>query len=141
MKLSTMNKDMKSYQAGLMFSLFLFGVLFMLVSMQTVVMAPEVWGSAIYAIPAEAWSFAIMAAATMSIYGIYKNGRSRWSPLWRVGGYSILLVISSGLAIMSNLAEYGSAMSLFAMTLIIPPLTVFIYINIGDVARACRGSE
>ena len=139
MKLSTMDKSWKTYQAGLMFSLFTLGCLFLLVSMNTVVMAPEVWGSAIYAIPAEAWAVTILAASTSSLYGIYKNGRSRWSPLWRVAGYFTHLIVFSGLAIMSSLAEFGSAMSLMAMTIMIPHMTVFIYINIGDVVRSCRG--
>ena len=128
----------KLYQKGFSFGLFVCGSVFMFATWFSPVMAPEVYGSAIYAIPAEVWAFAVVMAATMSLYGIYKNGRSRWSPLWRVGGYSLHLLIFMALAIMSATAAFASHMAIYAVFFFSTHMVVFIWVNLGDVYRVFR---
>ena len=135
---STMDQTWKLYQLGFSFGLFVCGSVFMGATWFAPVMAPEVYGSAIYAIPAEWWAFGVVAAATMSLYGIYKNGRSRWSPLWRVGGYILHLVIFMALAVMSIDAAFASHMAIYAVFFFSTHMVTFIWVNVGDVYRSCK---
>ena len=136
---STMDQTWKLYQLGFSLGLFVCGSVFMGFTIFTPVMAPEIYGAAIYAIPAEVWAFGVVLASTMSLYGIYKNGRSRWSPLWRVAGYSLHLLIFMALAIMSSFAQFGSHMAIYAAFFFSPHMVTFIWVNVGDVYRSCRG--
>jgi len=135
---STMDQVWKLYQKGFSWGLFICGSVFMVSTWFAPVMAPEVYGAAIYAIPAEAWAFGVVLASTMSLYGIYKNGRSRWSPLWRVGGYLLHLVIFMALAVMSSFAAFGSHMAIYAVFFFSTHMVMFIWVNIGDIYRVFR---
>jgi hypothetical protein len=136
---STMDQSWKLYQKGFSWGLFVCGSVFMFATLFSPVMAPEVYGSAIYAIPAEVWAFGVVAAATMSLYGIYKNGRSRWSPLWRIGGYLLHLFIFMALAIMSSDADFASHMAIYAVFFFSTHMVTFIWVNVGDIYRVFRG--
>ena len=136
---STMDQTWKLYQLGFSWGLFVCGSVFMgFTIFTTPVMAPEVYGAAVYAIPAEVWAFSVVFAATMSLVGIYKNGRSRWSPLLRVGGYLLHLVIFMALAIMSSVAAFGSHMAIYAVFFFSTHMVMFIWVNVGDVYRSCK---
>ena len=135
---STMDQTWKLYQLGFSWGLFVCGSVFMFATWFSPVMAPEVYGSAIYAIPAEVWAFSVVFAATVSLVGIYKNGRSRLSPLLRVGGYLLHLVIFMALAIMSIDAAFASHMAIYAVFFFSTHMITFIWVNIGDVYRSCK---
>lgn len=135
---STMDPTWKLYQLGFSFGLFACGSVFMGATWFAPVMAPEVYGAAIYNIPAEAWAFGVVLASTMSLYGVYKNGRSRWSPLWRVAGYSLHLLIFMALAILSATADFASHMAIYAVCFFSTHMAFFIWVNLGDVYRVFR---
>lgn len=128
----------KDYQSGFSFGLFACGVAFMVASLFMPIMPPEVYGSAITTVPAEAWALAVIAASTMSLWGIYKNGRSRWSPLWRVLGYSIHLVIFLSLTAMAGVTVFGLYIAIYAAVFFSSHMLFFIYINVDDVINVFR---
>ena len=136
---STMDQTWKLYQQGFSLGLFVCGSVFMGATWFAPVMAPEVYGAAIYAIDAEWWAFGVVFASTSSLYGLFKNGRSRWSPLFRVFGYILHLVIFMALAIMSSDAAFASHMAIYAVFFFSTHMVTFIWVNVGDVYRSCRG--
>ena len=135
---STMNQKWKLYQSGFMLGLFLCGSVFMMISLMMPIMPEEVYGAAITVVPAELWSFSVVFASTMSLYGIYKNGRSRWSPLWRVAGYTLHLLIFSAIAVMATSTVFGMYMAIYAMFFFSTHMAFFIWVNLRDVCNVFR---
>ena len=138
MKLSTMEYRWKDYQSGVSFGLLACGVAFMAASLFMPIMPIEVYGLAITTIPAEAWALAVITASTMSIWGIYKNGRSKWSPLWRVAGYLIHLAIFLSLTAMAGVTVFGLYIAIYASVFFSTHMMFFIWINIADVINVFR---
>lgn len=135
---STMNPKWKAQQAGFSFGLFACGISFMAASLFMPIMPVEVYGEAMTAISAEAWSLAVIAASTMSLWGIYKNGRSRWSPLWRVGGYSLHLVVFLMFAAKATETIFGLYLAIYSTVFFSTHMMFFIWVNIQDVRNVFR---
>ena len=135
---STMDKAWKLYQAGMSFSLLACGIVFMIAALFMPVMPVEAYGAEITAISAEAWSLGVIAASTMSLWGIYKNGRSRWSPLWRVAGYSIHTIIFILFAVKAAATIFGLYLTIYSTIHFTTHMAVFIWVNIGDVRNVFR---
>lgn len=136
---STMNLRWKDYQAGVSFGLWVCGVAFMIAALYMPVMPIEVYGDAVTAISAEAWSLGVMAASTASLWGIYKNGKSRWSPLWRVTGYSMHLGIFLLFAVKAAATVFGLYLTIYSILFFSTHMAFFIWVNLVDVRNVFRG--
>ena len=138
-KKSSMNLKWKPYQSGFSFGLLACGISFMFSALFMPVMPPEVYGEAVTAISAESWSLAVMVASTASLWGIYKNGRSRWSPLWRVGGYSLHIAIFVLFSVKATATIFGLYLAIYSLVFFTSHMIFFIWVNIGDVRNVFRG--
>lgn len=136
---STMDYRWKDYQAGFSIGLWVCGAVFMATSLIMPVMPQEVYGEAVTSISAEAWSLSVIVASTASLWGIYKNGRSRWSPLWRVAGYLVHLIIFALFAVLAASTVFGLYLSIYSTAFFAPHMAFFIWVNRLDVLNVFRG--
>jgi len=97
------------------------------------VMPPEVYGAMAHNIQSSIWSLGFMSSSGMVIYGISINGRWRWSPLLRIVGYVMLLMMFSFLAVSSLFSQYGAVVLIFSVVYFIPTIASFIKVNIDDL--------
>jgi len=110
------------------------GLLFYLATTLWVdVMPPEVYGVMAHNIQSSIWSLGFMSSAGMVIYGISINGRWRWSPILRIAGYIMLLMMFSFLAVSSLFSQYGAVVLIFSVMYFIPTIASFIKVNIDDL--------
>jgi len=110
------------------------GLLFYLAStMWTDVMPAEVYGEMAHSIESAIWSLGFMSSAGMVIYGISINGRWRWSPLLRISGYIMLIMMFGFLAVSSLFSQYGAVILIFSVVYFIPTITSFLRVNIDDL--------
>lgn len=106
-------------------ALFSVGVLFLISAINGAVMSPELFGAAVYIIPAEAWAISMMAAAAVVIAGLALNG---WAnPVLRILGNSIMLTVFGAFAYLSNQAVFGSMLVAFSAVYFVPQCLSFIY--------------
>lgn len=136
---STMDYRWRNYQAGFSLGLLSCGIAFMAASLFMPAMPTEVYGEAVTSIAAEAWSLAVIMASTFSLWGIYKNGRSRWSPLWRVAGYSMHLVIFALFAVLAANTVFGLYLTIYSTLFFSTHMLFFIWVNIHDVRNMLIG--
>lgn len=136
--LSTMDYRWKDYQIGISLGLLACGIAFMVAALFMPVMPEEVYGAAVTAISAEAWSLAVIGASTASLWGIFKNGRSRWSPLWRVGGYTAHVFIFVLFAIKATSTIFGLYLAIYSLVFFTSHMLFFIWVNIYDVGNVFR---
>jgi hypothetical protein len=136
---STMDYRWKDYQSGFSFALWVCGAVFMCTALIMPVMPEEVYGEAVTSISAEIWSLGVMIASTISLIGIYKNGRSRWSPLLRVCGYFLHFIIFSLFAVLSASTVFGLYLTIYSSVFFAPHMAFFIWVNRADVLNVFRG--
>ena len=97
---------------------------FFLRSLQGPVMTPEVYGKAVYIIPAEAWSLAIMFGAVMQVIGAAFNHRGAVT----VGAFVFIQTFGT-FAYLSSSAGYGDVVTLFAGLLFVPIEVFFLAVS------------
>lgn len=101
-------------------------------------MSEEVYGPVVIAVPAELWSSVLLFANAAHLFGLYINGRWRWSPLVRVMALLTHSAFSITFLTSSVAAPFGDVVTLFSAGFAIWNLR-FLWINLGDLRRAIRG--
>jgi len=96
---------------------------FLTKSLHGPVMRPEVYGAAIYAIPAEAWSLWFITSATAQFIG----GFFRCRRLVIFGG-TMLTMAFGAFAYWSASAGFGDVVTLFAARLFVPLEAFFVFV-------------
>lgn len=137
MHLSTMNKPWALVQM-VFCSLFLitgFNFLVM-IELGYFQMRPEVYGDAVYQVSSHAWALGHILPATLSLYGVLRNGTWRWSPVARVVGYVIYLAIMLAFWAWSFSAAFGGVVVIYVQSFFVPLIITFIVVNMGDVCRS-----
>lgn len=105
-------------------------------------MPVQVYGQMAYDIDAETWSLGFMSASGMAAYGIHINGRWRWSPVLRLSGYLLLLMMFAYLVGSAITAQFGAVVAIFGGMFFIPMLVGFLRINLADfLARFNNGTD
>lgn len=102
------------------------------------VMPAEVYGAWVTSFPAEWWAETIMAASTVYIVGILINGHWRWSPVLRVAGSGLHVVVMAAFVQGAFGATYGDFFVLICLVMGAAH-AVFLAWNLGDLMRAFGG--
>ena len=137
MPLSTMNKPWALVQLVFCLGFLFTGLNFLvLIELGLFQMKQEVYGDAVYQVSSHAWALGHILPATLSLYGVLRNGTSRWSPLFRVTGYVIYLAIMLAFWFWSIQAAFGGVVSIYVQGFFAPVIVLFIAVNAGDVRRS-----
>lgn len=105
-------------------------------------MPVQVYGQMAYDIAAETWALGFMSASGMVAYGVHINGRWRWSPVLRIVGYMILLMMFAFLVGSAFHAPFGAVVVIFGGLFFVPMVIGFLRINLMDfIARVTYGAE
>ena len=99
------------------------------------VMPAEVYGAWVTEFPAEWWAQAVMAASTIYLVGIFINGHWRWSPVLRVLGCVLHVIVMSAFVRGASDAIYGDFFVMIC-AVIGGAHMWFLAWNLGDLARA-----
>lgn len=123
--------------------MFVFGVFVMIAAKLTPdALNPEVFGRMAYDVDEETWAMGFMGFAMMVLYGLHINGRWRWSPMLRCGGYVGLIALFATLGLSALQSEYGLVIAMFIAVLIMPEYLRYLRINISDaIARIRYGRD
>lgn len=84
------------------------------VQVGTFQMDASVYGAAVVAIPAELWSGLILFANATWLFGLYINGRWRWSPFVRLLGIVSNLLFFSIFTLASKPGATGDTVTIFS---------------------------
>ena len=105
-------------------------------------MPVEVYGHLAYDIAAETWSMGFMSASGMVAYGIHINGRWKWSPVLRICGYLMLLMMFAFLVGSAIQAPFGAVIVIFGGVFFVPMVIGFLRINLVDfIGRMTHGAR
>lgn len=96
-------------------------------------MPPEMYGAAME-IPAEVWSGLLVFSSAVWLFGIYINGRWRWSPLLRVAGCGGHLTFNLIFLWTSATAPMGDVVALFSVSFALANAR-FLALNLRDLWR------
>jgi len=114
-------------------ALFLVGLLFFVSAMSGAVMAPEIFGNAVYIIHAEIWALAIAISAGVVILG---QVFAKWyGPALRIAGNVVMLCVFGAFAYLSRQAVFGDLLVAFSAVYFVPQCAVFIYKAALDLWR------
>lgn len=89
MQMSTMNHNYKHHQVMVQMHLFLVSTVFWVISNYyptREMMSAADYGTLVVSIDAEIWAGCLMTSSTMYLYGLLENGRSVFSPFYRLFG-------------------------------------------------------
>ena len=110
---TTSRRDAQADWAGLFF--FVACLFWISAQTETFKMPVEVYGEAVIAIPAELWAGVLLFANALHLFGLYINGRWRWSPLLRVVALLTHLTFSITFLTSAITAPVGDVVALFSV--------------------------
>ena len=119
--------------------LFVACMFWIMAQIDDLVMPLEVYGRMVTAIPAELWAGVLMFANAAHLFGLYINGRWRWSPVVRVLALLVHLGFSIAFVSSALTAPFGDVVVLFSTGFAFWNAR-FLAINVGDVVRVHRGA-
>lgn len=103
-------------------------------------MTGQVYGRMAVAFEAEGWAAALAGAALLTLFGISINGAWRWSPLLRIVGTALLLLMLTALTVSAFLsAPMGVVIWSFGTWYLVLPCAGFVRLNTLDAIERWRG--
>lgn len=104
-------------------------------------MGASIYGDLAFAFEVEAWVSGFILGAALLAYGVTINGAWRYSPLLRIAGLSILLVLFSALAWSAFQAPSGVIIWSWSIPCLLLPCANFLRLNVVDVSRRWRNDR
>jgi len=102
------------------------------------VMPEAIYGDAVALFEAETWARIILFASFIYLFGIYRNGRSRFSPFIRLAGAISHCALFSAFIYHASTAQYGDVVMIFCGAYFLPMHLWFTALNILDCINVVR---
>ena len=94
-------------------------------------MRPNVYGTRAYAVEAEIWAIAFIAASGLVIYGLHINGRMpKLTPILRIIGLTSLVALFGYLGFSAWTAPDGAVVVVFSLLYFVPILLSYVYADL-----------